>query len=60
MKFDFGKVSIDNVFMMLWIVVILAVMLVTLLGQFLTTVLLGVAIVAYIHKMADKAAGPKK
>lgn len=55
----FGKLSMDNIFMLLWVVVILAVMLVMILGQFLTTLLLGVAIVAYIHKMADKAA-PKK
>lgn len=58
MKFDFTKLSMDNIFMMLWIVVILAVMLVMILGQFLTTILISVAIVAYINKMSKTA--PKK
>jgi len=58
MKFDFTKLSMDNIFMMLWIVVILAVMLVMILGQFLTTILIGVAIVAYINKMGKVV--PKK
>lgn len=37
--------------MLLWVVVVLAVMAVMILGQFLTAVLLGVAIVAYVNKM---------
>lgn len=57
MKFD---LSMDNMFKLLWIVVILSVMLVIILGQFLTTLLMGVAIVAYIHKTMGKAPEPKK
>lgn len=56
----FTKLSMDNMFMLLWIVVILAVMLVMILGQFLTTLLLGVAIVAFINKTMGKGAAPKK
>lgn len=43
--------SMDGVFMLLWALVLLAVLLVTLLGQVLTTVLVCVALVAYINKM---------
>lgn len=51
--------SMDNVFVLLWVVVLLSVMLVMILGQFLTTVLLCVAIVAYINKQS-KSSEPKK
>lgn len=60
MKIDLNKLSMEDMFKLVWIVVILSVMLVMILGQFLTTILLCVAIVAFIYRTMGKEAAPKK
>lgn len=57
---DLTRLSMDNMFMLLWAIVLLSVFLVTILGQFLTTLLLCVAIVAFINKKMSVETSAKK